>query len=93
MKKIIINKKYYGKTELPKTRNAYKLFVLTVKTFSSNEEITLKTIYSENRLKSFEIYQSGGCADELLELDMFIELGKLLKFDIDEAKGLTYFGI
>lgn len=85
MKKIIINNKYYGKIELPKTRNAYKLFVLIVKTFSSNEKITLKTIYSQNRLESFETYQSGGCADELQELDMFIELGKLLKFDSDEA--------
>lgn len=88
MKKIIINNKYYGKIELPKTRNAYKLFVLIVKTFSSNEVITLKTIYSENRLKSFETYQTGGCADELLELDMFIELGKLLKFESDEAQEL-----
>ena len=88
MKKIIINNKYYGKIELPKTKNAYKLFVLIVKTFSTNEEITIKTIYSQNRLKSFETYQSGGCADELLELDMFIELATLLNFKSDEAKEL-----
>lgn len=85
MKKIIINKKYYGKIELPKTRNAYKLFILVVKTVSSNEKVTLKTIYSQNRLNSFTAYQSGGCADELQELDMFIELASILKFPSDEA--------
>jgi len=88
MKKIIIDKKYYGKIGLPKTRNAYKFFVLLIKTFSSNEEITLKTIYSKKRLKSFETYQSHGCVNELLELDMFIELGAILKFDTHEAKKL-----
>jgi len=88
MKKIIINKKYYGKIELPKTKNAYKLFVLVVKTFSSNENVTLKTIYSHNRLKNFETYQSHGCADELQELEMFIELGAILNFCSDEAKKL-----
>lgn len=88
MKKIIINKKYYGKIEIPKTRNAYKLFVLVVKRFSTNENITLKTIYSHNKIKSFDTYQRGGCADELKELDMYIELGRLLKFNTDEAKKL-----
>ena len=88
MKKIIINKKYYGKIELPKTRNAYNLFVAIVRAFSSNEEINLNTMYSQKRLKSFETYQKGGCANELLELDMFIELSGMLKFSSDKAKKL-----
>ncbi|MFT7004480.1 MAG: hypothetical protein ACJAWW_001838 [Sulfurimonas sp.] len=88
MKKIIINKKYYGKIELPKTRNAYNIFVSVVRSFSSNEDITLKTIYSPNRLKSFDTYQSGACADELLEINMFIELSAILNFSPNEAKKL-----
>ena len=88
MKKIIINKKYYGKIELPKTRNAYKIFVSVVRAFSSNEDITLNTIYSPSRLKSFDTYQSGACADELLEINMFIELSNILHFSPNEAKKL-----
>ena len=88
MKKIIINNKYYGKIDLPKTRLAYKLFVLVVKAFSSNEKISVRTIYSQNKIESFSHYKNGGCEYELLELDMFIELGKLLKFATDDAKKL-----
>ena len=88
MKKIIINKKYYGKIELPKTKNAYRVFVAVVKAFSKNEKITPNTIYSTKKLKSFEAYQNGGCSDELLELEMFIELGGILKFDTSKAKKL-----
>jgi len=85
MKKIIINKKYYGKIELPKTRNAYKLFVSVVQSFTANEPITIRTLYSQNKLNSFLTYKNGGCADELLELDMFIELSKILNFSAQEA--------
>ena len=88
MKKIIINKKYYGKIELAKTRNAYKCFVSVVKAFSNHEKIDLNTIYSQKKIDSFEVYQNGGCTDELLELDMFIELGEILRFDVSKAKKL-----
>lgn len=88
MKKIIINKKYYGKIELPKTRNAYRIFVSVMKAFSANEPVSLLTIYSPSKLASFEKYQNGGCADELLELDMYIELSKILKFSSLEATKL-----
>lgn len=88
MKKIIINKKYYGKVELPKTRNSYNLFVSIIRVFSANEAVTLNTMYSQKKIKSFETYKSGGSSDELLELDMFIELAGILKFAPDEAKKL-----
>ena len=86
MKKIIIDNKYYGKIELAKTRSAYKCFVSVVKAFSYREKINLNTIYSQKKIDSFEVYQIGGCADEILELEMFIELGRILKFDTIEAK-------
>jgi hypothetical protein len=85
MKKIIINKKYYGKIELPKTRSAYNVFVAVMKAFSANQEINLLTIYPQSKLDKFASYQNGGCADELLELDMFIELSRILKFSNAEA--------
>lgn len=85
MKKIIINKKYYGKIELPKTRNAYRIFVALMKAFRAHEEINLLTIYPQSKLDKFAVYQNGGSANELLELDMFIELAKILKFDAHDA--------
>jgi len=85
MKKIIIKNKYYGKIDIPKTRHAYKLFVLVVKAFSSDEKISIKTIYSQNKLDSFSHYKNGGCESELLEIQMFIELGKLLHFKTEDA--------
>lgn len=86
MKKIIINKKYFGKIQLPKSRNAYEQFVAVIKAYKSNEVINLNTIYSQEKIDSFESYQKGGFEYELLEIDMFIELGKILNFKTDEAK-------
>lgn len=85
MKKIIINKKYYGKIELPKTRNAYAVFVAVMKAFTAHEQINLLTIYSQSKLDKFAVYQNGGCENELLELDMFIELASILKFTAHDA--------
>lgn len=88
MKKIIINKKYYGNIELAKTRNAYNIFVSVIRAFKAKEPITVETIYSKEKLKSFEKYKSGEFQYELEELDMYIELSKLLKFTSTDAKKL-----
>ncbi|PHS56180.1 MAG: hypothetical protein COB17_09865 [Sulfurimonas sp.] len=85
MKKIIINKKYYGKIELPETKYAYRNFVSIVKAFSANEKISLTTMYPQNKIDSLSKYQKNGASYELQELDMFIELSKILKFSCDEA--------
>jgi hypothetical protein len=88
MKKIIINKKHYGSIELAKTRNAYKIFISVIRAYKANEHISLRTIYTEDELKSFESYKSGGFEYELRELDMYIELSKVLKFTSADAKKL-----
>ena len=88
MKKIIINKKHYGNIELPKSRNAYSQFIAVVKAFPSKNTINLRTIYSAEKLESLQNYQRGGFEYELRELDMFIELGKILNFTTGDAKKL-----
>ncbi len=88
MKKIIINKKYYGKVELAESKNAYQQFVAIVRAFTANEEITLRTIYSAKRLKSFKASRTASYRYTLLELDMYIEMGKILKYPVDEATKL-----
>ncbi|WP_373001499.1 hypothetical protein [Sulfurimonas sp.] len=88
MKKIIINKKYYGSIELAQTRNAYNIFISVIRAYKTNEYISLRTIYSDEKLKSFDSYKSGGFEYELRELDMYIELSKLLNFTSADAKKL-----
>ena len=85
MKKIIINEKYYGKIELPETKNTYRIFNAIKKAFANKEDISLNTLYSKEKIKSFDNYQKGGAREELLELEMFIELSKLLGYSCDEA--------
>ncbi len=88
IKKVIINKKYYGSIELAKTRNAYSIFVSVIRAYKANEYMSLRTIYSEEKLKSFESYKSGGFEYEMQELDMYIELSKVLDFTSADAKKL-----
>ncbi len=88
MKKIVINKKYYGSIELAKTRNAYNIFVRVIRAFKANEDFSVDLLYSPNKIKSFEHYQSGGAANELLELEMYIELCEIFRKNSDDAKEL-----
>jgi len=88
MKKIIINNHYYGKIELPDTRNSYRLFAKITSAFASGDSMGVHLLFGKNKLKTFEHYQRGGCHDELLELEMYIELSSIMKFDSADAKRL-----
>lgn len=88
MKKIIINKKYYGKVELAATRNAYNIFVRVIRAFKANEAFNVNLLYSSNKIKSFDHYQSGGSEKELLELDMYIEMCEIFNKPSDDAREL-----
>jgi len=88
MKKIIINKKYYGKIELAKTRNAYNIFVRVIRAFKANEAFNVNLLYSPNKIKSFDHYQSGGSSYELLELEMYIEMCEIFNKPSDDARDL-----
>lgn len=88
MKKIVINKKYYGKIELAKTRNAYNIFVRVIRAYKANEAFSVNLLYSTAKVKSFDHYQSGGAANELLELEMYIELCEIFNKSADDARDL-----
>lgn len=88
MKKIIINNKYYGKIELPEAKRAYPLFAKMTNAFGKGEPMGLHLLYNENKMKSFEHYQRGGCYEELLELELYIELAQILKFSSLDAQAL-----
>lgn len=88
MKKIIINNHYYGKIELPDTKKSYQLFSKIKTAFGAGEPMGIHLLYGEKKLKAFEYYQRGGCFEELLELQMYIELSEILRFASSDAKAL-----
>jgi hypothetical protein len=88
MKKIIINKKYYGKVELAATRNAYNIFVRVIRAFKANEPFSVNLLYSPEKIKGFEHYQTGGSQKELLELEMYIEMCEIFGMNSEDAREL-----
>lgn len=88
MKKIIINKKYYGSIELSKTRNAYNIFIRVIRAFKANETFSVNLLYMPNKIKSFDHYQSGGAGNEISELEMYIEMCEIFKRPCDDARDL-----
>jgi len=88
MKKIIINKKYYGKIELAASRNAYNIFVRVIRAFKANEKFGVNLLYTPSMIKSFDHYKSGGCTHEIAELEMYIELCDIFSKPSDDARDL-----
>lgn len=88
MQKIIINKKYYGKIEVPNTRYAPQVFARIKSLISQNKPVSLEVLFNLKKQKALQSYQKGGAQNERLELDFFIELGKILHFDTQEAQKL-----
>ena len=85
MEKVIINKHYYGKVEIPDTDNAWRIFTTVKNTFAKNEAIGLNLLFGKKKQKALSNYQRGGSWEAIEELGMFIELGTLLNFDTKEA--------
>jgi len=89
MQKIIINKKYYGKIEIPQTKNSFRIFNTVKNQIAQNKLLNVNTIYSKNFQKKLtEHYQVGGSADEIEELEFYILLGETLHFKTEDAQVL-----
>jgi len=88
MKKVIINKKFYGNIELAPTKNAYNIFVRVIRAFKSREPFNVNLLYSPEKIKSFDHYQPGGSEKELLELQMYTEMCEMFNKPSDDARDL-----
>lgn len=88
MRKIFIHKKYYGEVELPQTKYAKKIFFNVINAFAEKQTITIDHLFPAFKVKSLASYQKGGAADELEEIELFLQLSELLQFDAKEAKQL-----
>jgi len=88
MKKIIINKKYYGTIELARGKNGYDIFIRVIRAFKANEAFNVNLVYTDKKIKSFDHYQRGGCVKEMDELQMYIELCEIFNKNSDDAQSL-----
>lgn len=88
MSKIFINKRYRGSIELPDTKDAKQILRRVEKIYATMESLSINILFSKSRLKQLRSYQKGGAREELLNLDFYIALGKLLNFTTADAKEL-----
>jgi hypothetical protein len=85
MQKIIINQKYYGSIELPNTDEARRVFSKVKSAFGTQKTMEIGLIFPSYKLKALEGYQKGGAKQELEDIELYIELGKVLRFDTMDA--------
>ena len=88
MKNIIIGDEVLGSVEMPETANAYKIFHDVKKAYAEKKPVPLALIFSKEKIKSLQHYQKGGASHELAELQLFIDMGKVMGFDTSEAEAL-----
>lgn len=85
VQKIIINQKYYGSIDLPDTESARKVMAVVTRAYASRKPIKVTLLFSLAKLRALGYYQTGGAWQELLDLELYIELGKILRFNTEDA--------
>jgi hypothetical protein len=85
MQKVIINDKEYGSIELLQTKEASRVYTIITKAFASRRPIKISLLFSPGKLKALGFYQKGGARQELEDLELYIELGKVLRFNTEDA--------
>ncbi len=84
-KKIYIEKKYRGTLNFPQTKDVNNIFFRVKQAYANHEEMSVKLLFSNNKLHKLKQYQKGSSQEELLNLDFYIELGQCLDFNIQDA--------
>lgn len=85
MQKIIINQKYYGAIELANTPEAARVFSKVKNALASGKTMEIGLLFPHYKFKALGNYQKGGAKQELEDIELYIELGTLLKFDVTDA--------
>jgi len=83
--KIIINQKYFGSIDLPDTEAARRVMAIVTRAYAGRKPIRITLLFSPGKLRALGYYQTGGAWQELLDLELYIELGKILRFNTDDA--------
>lgn len=88
MQKILINQKFYGSLELDNTDEARRVFSKVKSAFGAGKTMDIGLLFPHYKLKALESYQKGGARQELADIELYIELGKILRFDTQDAQKL-----
>ncbi len=88
MQKIFIGRKYKGSIELPETKAAKSIFHRVKDAYAKKELLTVGLLFRPNKLAKLNTYQRGGAREELLDLEFYIELGEILRYDTTDAQRL-----
>lgn len=85
VQKIIINQKYYGSIELPDSERGGRILSNVTRAYVSRRPIKVTLLFSPGKLRSLSFYQKGGAWQELEDLELYIQLGKILRFNTEDA--------
>lgn len=77
-----------GTVEIPESPNAYRIFHALRNAYSDQTPPTLDLLFSPDKIKTLGRYQKGGAANELADLQLFIDMGAVLGFDTQPARAL-----
>lgn len=86
--KISIEFKHRGFITLPQTSDAKNIFFRVKQAYANHEEMSLTLLFSKTKIAKLKKYQKGASQEELANLDFYIELGEILKFETEDAKAL-----
>lgn len=85
IEKIIINQKYYGSIELNDSKRGRQILSSVTRAYAFRRPININLLFSPGKLRSLGFYHKGGAWQELQDLEFYIELGKILRFNTDDA--------
>jgi len=83
--KISIEHKYRGSVLLPDNIEAKNVFFRTKQAYANHEKMSVKVIFTNAKLQKLKKYQKGSSEDEIENLNLYIEMGEILHFEVDDA--------
>ncbi len=85
---INIEHKYRGSVILPDNTEAKNVFFRTKQAYANHEKMSTNILFSKAKLAKLKRYQKGSSETELENIDLYIEMGEILGFNVDDAKKL-----
>jgi len=83
--KISIEHKYRGSIELPDNVEAKNVFFRAKQAYANHEKMSVKIVFTNAKLQKLKKYQKGSSEDELENLNLYIEMGEILNFNVTDA--------
>ena len=85
---IYIEKKYRGKIAFAQSKEAKNIFFRVKQAYANHEKMGVHLLFSTKKLHTLKSYQKGSSQEELALLDLYLQLGKILKFSTEDAQKL-----